>query len=334
MRSPSIIPLVLLAGLWVGCELPSRAQEVEPTLSARLTEMLGRLSNGHSPTPEETAAVQTLSPMPDAAAVRAALPAIEAALTNHDRDMQAYALTILTALEVSGSTPDGKAPAPNQQSAAVAQQTASQPPATNQPQAPAAFPREIAQVLAPEIPKIAAHLTDDVQANRILTTVVLGGFSADPPPAIFAPLLAYLKRDDGIGPTGAEVVSDLLILGPISTQTADAIASYLRRTDQSAEARSTLVDAIASKPLQNQWIDKTLLSYLRSDDNSLRARVILSLPQLDLPAEDFADTKAMIAAYAALDPASGQENLQVINAAKSVAPCWTQVKMTSGCPVY
>jgi hypothetical protein len=73
---------------------------------------------------------------------------------------------------------------------------------------------------------------------------------------------------------------------------------------------------------------------LRSDDNSLRARVILSLPQLDLPAEDFADTKAMIAAYAALDPASGQENLQVINAAKSVAPCWTQVKMTSGCPVY
>jgi hypothetical protein len=297
---------------------PALAQSDSQPLAARVSEMLNRLSSGHSPTPEEIAAVQTLTPLPDAAEVKAALPAIEKALASPDRDAQTYILTLLNALTVAPTVPEQPAGS-----------TAPAPAPT-----PAAFKPEVARALAPAIPQIAAHLTDETQATRILTTIVLGGFASDPPPAVFPPLLAYLKSDHGIGTTGAEVVSDLLVLGPISDATAEAIAAYLRRADQTSESRANLVDAVAGKPVQNQVIDKALLSYLRSDDSSLRARLILSLPQLDLSPDDFADTKARVAAYAALDPAGGQEALPIINAAKAITTCWTQVKMTAGCPVY
>ncbi len=99
-------------------------------------------------------------------------------------------------------------------------------------------------------------------------------------------------------------------------------------------SRSDLVDAIASKPNQSQSLNKTLLIYLSSDDPSLRARVILSLPQLDLAPDVFADTKANIAQIAGFDPSGGQENLQVITAAKSISTCWTATRMTTGCPAY
>ncbi len=47
-------------------------------------------------------------------------------------------------------------------------------------------------------------------------------------------------------------------------------------------------------------------------------------------ADVFADTKSRIDRITS-DPS---ENLQVVTAAKSVAPCWKEVKMASGCPLY
>jgi hypothetical protein len=147
---------------------------------------------------------------------------------------------------------------------------------------------------------------------------------------VYPPLLAYLKRDDATGAVALAVVNDLLQIGPVSDETAAEIARYLRRTDLTPDAQANLVEAIAGRPNQNQAVDKALLSYLDSDDASLRARVILSLPQLDLAPELFADTKARVAAIAS----GGQDSLAVVNAAKAVAGCWTQVKMTTGCPQY
>jgi hypothetical protein len=147
---------------------------------------------------------------------------------------------------------------------------------------------------------------------------------------VYPPLLAYLKRDDATGAVALAVVNDLLQIGPVSDATAAEIARYLRRTDLTPDAQANLVEAIAGRPNQNQAVDKALLSYLDSDDASLRARVILSLPQLDLAPELFADTKARVAAIAS----GGQDSLAVVNAAKAVAGCWTQVKMTTGCPQY
>jgi hypothetical protein len=199
------------------------------------------------------------------------------------------------------------------------------------PPDPAAYPADTARAIAPYIPQIATHLTgEDAQSNRLLAAAVLGAFTPDPPSTIYPPLLAFLKRDDAIGPVGLAVVTDLVQLAPISEDTAAAISRYLRRSDQTSDSRANLADLIATGRNQSQAVNKTLLHFLTSDDNSLRARVILSLPQLNLDAQDFADTKARLEQIAA-DP---NENLQVVTAAKHVAPCWTAVKMPTGCPTF
>lgn len=206
--------------------------------------------------------------------------------------------------------------------------TAPADPAT--PAAPIAYKSEFQKILTPAIPKIAAHLTDESQGDRILTAAILGGFSPDPPASIYPPLFAYLKRDDGVGTVGQAVVEDILQLGPIHDDAAAAIISYLHRPDQTSDSRSNLVEAIATHPFQSQSVNKVLLGYLDSDDPSLRARLILSLPQLDLAPDVFTETRERVTQLTAND----QESLAVVNAAKSVATCWTAVKMASGCPVY
>jgi hypothetical protein len=202
---------------------------------------------------------------------------------------------------------------------------------SNPPPGPAIYKPDVAKALTPYIPQIATHLTsEESPSNRLLTATILGAFTPDPPSAVYAPLLAYLKRDDAISPVGEAVVSDLLQLGPISADTAAAISRYIRRGDQTSDSRANLADLIASHANQSQSLNQALLLYLGSDDNALRARVILSLPQLDLAPDVFADTKARVEQVAA----NPNENLQVVTAAKSVVICWTSTKMASGCPVY
>ncbi len=304
------------------------AQTPDPSfsLASRFNTVLQREASGHSPTSEEIAGFDPLDPLPSSAALAEALPLILKALQNPDSAVRLLALTALGGLE-----------APTAPSAHTLPATASEAATTTNnpaPADPAAYKPDLAKVLAPTVPAIASHLTDEFPPNRLQTAIVLGGFVPDPPPSVYPPLLAYLKRGDAIGTVGQIVVSDLLQLGPVSDTTADAIAHFLRRSDQTTSSRSDLVDAIASKPNQSQSLNKTLLTYLSSDDPSLRARVILSLPQLDLAPDVFADTKARIAQIAAFDPNGGQENLQVITAAKSVSTCWTATRMVTGCPAY
>ncbi len=310
----------------------TRAQTSDATssLASRLDSVLQREAGGHSPTPEEIAAFDPLDPLPSLPALTEALPLILKALQNPDSAVRQLALTALGGLQTA-------APPPIQPSPALSSTQPSEPvssPAPQTPSAPASYKPDLAHILAAAIPAIAAHLTDDAPPNRLQAAIDLGGFTPDPPASIYPPLFAFLKRDDAISTVGQMVVSDLLQLGPVSDTTADAISRFLRRSDQTASSRSDLVDAIASKPNQSQSLNKTLLTYLASDDPSLRARVILSLPQLDLAPDVFADTKARIAQIAAFDPASGQDNLQVIAAAKAISTCWTSTRMTTGCPSY
>jgi hypothetical protein len=179
-------------------------------------------------------------------------------------------------------------------------------------------------------PEIGRELADDDPENRLLAANALGGFAPDPPSAVYSALLGFLKRDDAIGAVGQAVIGDLLQFGPLNDDRADAIVRYLRRTDQSPDAQANLVETIAAKPYQNKIVDKAVVGYMDADDPSLRARVILSLPALDLSPEAFSDTKAKVDGIAS----SGQENPQVVSAAKAVTGCWTQVKMTTGCPAY
>jgi len=300
-----------------------------PTVVAQMTEMLHR--SGHSPTPEEIRAVESEPGLTDAAVAKEMVPLLGKALSDSDVAIRQYGLAMLVGMQ---SLPDpvvaapaaAVAPAEGVAPVAAAPATAKGPGATG----PAVYKSEVAKALAPAIPGIGARLTDDDPDNRQLAATVLGGFAPDPPPVVFSLLLGYLKRDDAVGPVGLAVVSDLFQFGKLSNDTAAAIVRYLRRPDQTAAARSELVEAIASQANQSQAVNKGLLAYLDSDDAELRARVILSLPQLDLASDVFAETKTRITDIAA----GGQDSLQVVNAAKSVSGCWTAVKMTTGCPLY
>ena len=310
--------------------LTAQTSDAVPSLTSRLATVLQREANGHSPTPEEIAGFDPIDPLPSSPDLTEALPLILKALLNPDSEVRLLALTTLVGLQTS-------APTSMQPSATLTSAPASEPATISvspSPAGPASYKVNLARILTPAIPAIAAHLIDDSPPNRLESAIVLGGFTPDPPPSLYPPLLAYLKRDDAVGVLGQMIVSDLLQLGPVNASTSDVIARFVRRSDQTASTRSDLVDAIASKPNQSQLLNKTLLTYLSSDDPSLRARVILSLPQLDLAPDVLADTKAQIAQIAALDPASRQDSLQVITAARSISTCWTTTRMATGCPVY
>ncbi len=318
-----LLILVLLPVAAAAAQTPARSSYAQSW-----DELLHRAADNHAPAPEEIAAAGSPATQPDAKAVAEALPSIRKALLYADPTIRAYALTALNGLEIPSPAPETSAkPAATAPEVAAASAPPKPDPA---PTGPGTYSSEVRKALSPAIPDIANNLTDDLATNRILAAADLAGFAPDPPPSIFPPLLSYLKRDDGIGPTGAAVVDDLLQFSPIAPATASALVSYLRRSDQTADSRSSLIDSVAGHANQSQQVDKALLAYLNTDDPSVRARLILSLPQLDLAPEVFADTRSQISVLAT----DNQENLQVVNAAKAVATCWTGTRMPSGCPVY
>ena len=303
---------LLFIALLAAGEAPAHAQQDAGTLAGRLHVVIERDGNGHSPTDDEITTFSVVAPTPDADAVKAALPLMLEAAASSDDPLRTLGLTALVAIQ---GNPEG---------------VASQVVLTQNGQPNTVYKPGVAALLAPFIPKLAAHLTDEAQSERLLAATILGGFAPNPPAAVYPPLLAFLKRDDSISPVGVAVVADLLQAAPVAPETAAAIARFIKRTDQTPDTRASLVETIAGKPNQSQALNKAVLDFLQSDDPSLRARVILSLPLLDLSPELFADTRSRIAATAG----DSGENLQVVNAAKAVTGCWTQPKMTAGCPVY
>ncbi|QHN03543.1 hypothetical protein FTO74_09305 [Granulicella sp. WH15] len=301
--------------------LATQALAQEPqTLTTRFTELLQRFDNGHSPTPDEILAAND-QPQPTPGDLATAVPLILRAIDSPDKDVRAYTLTALVGLEAAPPTAEPKAPENSRPANATPVPV---------PVLASAFKPEVARALAPAIPRFGARLTDESETNRLLAAAVLGGFIPNPPPLDYAILCAYLALDNSVGTTGQAVVEALLGLGPVPDAAATAVSSYLRRRDQTADTRASLIDAVSTHANQSLLINKTLLGYLNSDDSSVRSRLILSLPQLDLPPDLFADTKSRVAALAANE----QESLQVINAAKAVTPCWDRPHMTTPCPIY
>ena len=300
--------LVLLFAVSLSAQQPS-------SVSTQLQVMLDRTAAGHSPTDEEIHTVESAPGLSDPTAAQQAEPFLARGLDSPDAAMRQYTLAMLLGMQTLPD-PDPKAGPP--------------PPSPPAPPPVALFKAEVARQFAPLVPRIAAHLVDESPENRTLAATVLGGYVLAPPPSVFPPLYAFLKRDDAPGPVGLAVVSDLLRLGPVAPASVTAISQYLHRSDQPLAARTELVDTIANEPKQNASVNKALLTYLDADDPALRGRLILSLPQLDLSPDTYADTHARITQLAD----GGQDDLQVVKAAKAVATCWTAVQMTTGCPVY
>jgi hypothetical protein len=322
MTKSLVMALVLAA-------MPCAQAQETTTFTARFTELLRSIDNGHSPSPEEIIAAND-QVQPDPADLHTAMPLIVKALGSSDKDVRAYALTTLVGLEVSPAAAAAAEPPASDKPTADKPPTPVAKTAGPAPVLPSSYKGAVARELATAIPAIAARLTDESQTNGVEAAEVLGGFGPNPPAAVYVPLLAYLKLDSAIGPVGQAVVEALLGLGPVPNEVAAGVSRFLRRTDQTAESRSDLIEAVTTRPNQSALINKTLLNYMDSDDPGVRARLILSLPQLELAPEVFADTRARVAALAANE----QENLQVVTAAKTVTACWTEAKMTSACPAY
>ena len=303
------------------------AAQIAPA-SPQLSEVLTRAAEGHSPTADEILAAESAPGTRDAETAKALAPLLHKALTSPDAAVRQYGLATIIGLEV---LPDDL---PKATSAAAQPAPPSQPAKPGQPAPPPPVPSfqgKVGAVLATLVPDIAARLTDDLPDVRSLAATVLGGFAPNPPAAVYPAIYTWLKRDDAIADTGVTLVSDLLRFSPVSDESIAALSTYLRRSDQTADSRANLVEAIAAQPQQSQPVNHALLTWLDTDDASLRARVILSLPQLDLSKNDFDDTRSRIQTLAASD---GQASPGVVNAAKAIATCWTQPKMTSACPFY
>ncbi len=291
----------------------------QPPFVAQITEMLDRAASGHSPTSDEMMTVESEPGLTSGESATALLPLLKRALTHPDAAVRQYGLAMLVGI---ATLPTGNGSSD--------EKTSAKPPKADTPQGVTAhYQADVGKMLAPLIPILGARLTDEHMENRELAAVDLGGFAPNPPATAYAPLIGFLKRDDSVGAAGVAAVSDLLAFGPVSPETADEIIRYIRRTDQTAETRISLVGTIASKPNQNQKINQALAPFLDSDDPALRAHVILSLPLLDLSADAFTQLKARVEQIAA---AGSNDNMEVVSAARAVAGCWTQVRMEKGCP--
>ena len=318
-----LLALVLAAAAFCRAAVQEKPQS---TLVAQLTEMLVRAGGGHSPTADEIRAVEGMPGLSDAESAKEVEPLILKALSNPDAAVRRYALAMLVGMQ---SLPDAPAAGTKSESSTTPIENPEKDIEKVSP-GPSAYQINVSKALAPLIPTVGKALVEEDLENRMMAADVLGGFSPDPPATVYAPLLGYLIRDDAVGAIGQGVVSDLLQIRTLSDDRAQVIAAYLRRSDQTPNSRADLVEMIASKKAQNRIVDKAVVGYLQSDDASLRARVILSLPALDLSAEQFAETKAKVDGIAA----SGQDDLQVVSAARAITGCWVQVKMAAGCPKY
>src|SRR5579871_5281047 len=232
-----------LAGILLGllCGLLCQAHAQAPaTLATMLQECMDRANAG-----DNSAAFNAVLNLAEAlgkaplSEVKEVLPAIMQAVDDKNPAIRTLALNSLVAIQ-SRSNPDHT------------------------------LRGDALPLLEPEIPRIAAHLTDDDNHIRSTTASVLGGFVIKPPDAVFVPLIAYLKREDAVSPVGSSVVFDLVRLGPQRPVVAAAIIAFISRPDQTPESLVSSIDAIAHAQTHNEEIDTAIVHDLDIPKPSVR----------------------------------------------------------------
>ena len=184
-------------------------------------------------------------------------------------------------------------------------------------------------LLEPEIPRIAAHLTDDDTHIRSTTATVLGGFGSKSADAVLPPLLAYLKRDDAVSSVGSGVVFELVRIAPQRPAVAADIIAFLDRPNQTPECLTSSIDAIAHAQIQSEEIDTDIVHHLDTGNPTVRVAIIRDLPELQLPEEVFTTTRARLRQIASNE----QEDTTVRAIAKTILPCWVNDRHKP-CPTF
>jgi HEAT repeat protein len=261
--SKALLLIGAFTGLLCGTLFPVCAQSL-PSLAALLKDCTDKVNAGDSTAAFNAvlnlAAALGKAPLPE---VKEVLPSILQAIDDKNPTVRTLALSSIVAIQ-SRSNPDHT------------------------------LRGDALPLLEPEIPRIAAHLTDDDTHIRSATATVLGGFGSKSSDIVIPPLVAYLKRDDAVSSVGSSVVFELVHLGPQHPAVAPAIIAFLDRPNQTPECLTSSIDAIAHAQMQDEEIDTAIVRRLDNGNPVVRVAIIRDLPELQLPEEIFTTTKTRV----------------------------------------
>ncbi len=116
--------------------------------------------------------------------------------------------------------------------------------------------------------------------------------------------------------------------GRDSPQVQQAILTFLRRSDQTAESLSETVRALALAQVQNPAVNKELLGLLDSADPVVQRAILSHIATLTLTPDDFASAYVRVTQLAA----NAATPIEIQKLAKTVLTCWSNDRHHDVCP--
>ena len=116
--------------------------------------------------------------------------------------------------------------------------------------------------------------------------------------------------------------------GRDSPQVQQAILTFLRRSDQTAESLSETVRALALAQVQNPAVNKELLRLLDSPDPVVQRAILGHIATLTLTPDDFASAHVRVTRLAA----NAATPIEIQKLAKTLLTCWSNDRHHDLCP--
>ncbi len=215
------------------------------------------------------------------------------------------------------------------------------------------------EAIVPYISRLAPRLNDPSTANRNLTLILFQALAAvrPAPPELLKVALMVLqdplstqampdttgKSPNGKTPSiGPQMLSILLfadakfhrdpatniVEGQDSTEVQQAIVTFLRRPDQTAESLAETVRVFALAQVQNPPVNTELLRLLDSTNPDVQRAILSHIATLTLTSEEFASAHARVAQLAA----SANTPMEIQKLARVLLTCWSNDRHHDICP--
>ena len=213
--------------------------------------------------------------------------------------------------------------------------------------------------IVPYISRLAPRFNDPSTSNRGLTLVLFQALATvrPAPPKLLKVALAVLqdpqstqatpdttrKSPNGKAPSiGPQVLWVILSAdatfhrdpatnipeGQDSPEVQQAIVTFLRRPDQTAESLSETVRALALAQVQNPPVNAELLRLLDSTDPIVQRAILSHIATLTLTPEDFASAHDRVTQFAA----NATTPAEIQKLAKALLTCWSNNRHHDVCP--
>ena len=216
------------------------------------------------------------------------------------------------------------------------------------------------EAIVPYISRLAPRFTDPSTSNRSLTLILFQalGVVRPTPPQLLKVALTVLQDPQsthatpdttGKSPTGEapslgpQVLWVLLSAdatfhrdpvtnlteGQDSPEVQQAIVTFLRRPDQTAESLTETVRALALAQVQNPAVNAELLRLLDSTDPIVQRAILSHIATLALTPENFASAHARVSQLAT----SAATRPEIQRLARALLVCWSNDRHHDVCPL-